>query len=527
MKKIIFSSLFILSTITPAFAGTVTITNQYPSPAGIYDWLQLIGKDTEPFACTPGNATTQGRFYVSTVPSPRMLFCNGVTWIPLSGPWAEDTNNNIFLSGANPENKKVGIGTAAPRFRLTLHDLPLASNPDGSILAKGTFGQGAALGTTGQGVWFIEYPRKSALRFVRTTGSGYIPLNVPGAFETDDNWIGQDSVAFGLDSLAYGGKSTISGGEKNIAFDEYCTVGGGENNWACLRNEPPFPTHSTVAGGLDNKVYSSHSFIGGGEGNFAGLASGPIIPTHITIGGGRGNNAVVYFSTIVGGENNTSINQYSFIGGGQGNSIGANDPFTIMYGTVGGGSSNMISDGHAGFIGGGESNVISNGTHATIAGGSGNQAQGNYATVIGGRANQANGEDSVAGGSNITVSALGTRTIAFGNPAVPATIDQADAVILLPQGNVGIGNTAPASKLDVEGDGRFNGDLAVTGNLGLGVAVPAQRLHVNGLIKLEPSAPPVCNTAGIGTIYRSLTEGLCYCGKGANIVALDGTPNCP
>mgnify|MGYP001613339229 CR=1 FL=1 len=138
MKKILFSILFLVAAPSLAAAGQVTITNQYPSPAGIYDWLQLVGRGTDPFAC---GSIAQGRFYVLTSPAPpRMMFCNGVSWIPLSGPWTEDdAGNNIFLSGANPENKKVGIGTATPFFRLTMDNTTGVLNPDGGIFARGIF----------------------------------------------------------------------------------------------------------------------------------------------------------------------------------------------------------------------------------------------------------------------------------------------------------------------------------------------------------------------------------------------------
>ncbi len=71
--------------------------------------------------------------------------------------WVEAGGNVYRLTG------KVGIGTASPEFALTL-------DGDGGILAKGTFGSGDTLSTSGVGARLVWYPRKAAFRVGRVNG---------------------------------------------------------------------------------------------------------------------------------------------------------------------------------------------------------------------------------------------------------------------------------------------------------------------------------------------------------------------
>jgi len=71
---------------------------------------------------------------------------------------------------------------------------------DGGILAKGEFGSGKALTTSGQGTRMFWYPRKAAFR------AGYV---------TNDYWddanIGNYSFGFGYDNRAEGDHSFAIG----------------------------------------------------------------------------------------------------------------------------------------------------------------------------------------------------------------------------------------------------------------------------------------------------------------------------
>jgi len=86
-------------------------------------------------------------------------------------------------NGLVVQNGKVGIGTASPEFKLSLDN-------DGGIIAKGTFGSGADLTTTGAGTRMIWYPQKAAFR------AGILDIGV-----TSDYW---DNGNIGLYSFAAG-----------------------------------------------------------------------------------------------------------------------------------------------------------------------------------------------------------------------------------------------------------------------------------------------------------------------------------
>ena len=155
------------------------------------------------------------------------------------------------------------------------------------------------------------------------------------------------------------------------------------------------------------------------KGNGAIVAS---IPDGTSVGGNkRGNNAVDLqlirssatqvasgnYSFIGGGTGNTSGGTKTFVGGGEGNSTGA-----YSFGAIVGGQDNAITGGGYCFIGGGDSHIAGS-DYATIAGGSNNTASGQYASILGGGNNTASGGLSFIGGGTGNTSG-GTKTFVGG-----------------------------------------------------------------------------------------------------------------
>lgn len=132
---------------------------------------------------------------------------------------------------------------------------------------------------------------------------------------------------------------------------------------------------------------STPNVIGGSSGN--SVSSG-VIGATISGGGmtGAPNTVISGFGTVGGGQGNTS-GADGTVGGGQGNTSGPSA-------TVGGGQGNTASGSQA-TVGGGDSNTAS-GAEATVGGGEANTASGVRATVPGGAFNTAGGDYSFAAG---------------------------------------------------------------------------------------------------------------------------------
>lgn len=118
----------------------------------------------------------------------------------------------------------VGIGTMGPEFKLSLDN-------DGGILAKGIFGSGAALPTTGSGPRLIWYPKKAAFR-AGMADTQWDDANIgnysfaSGIYTTAS---GEGSTALGWQSTASGQSSTAIGGSRAISAGDIA-IGG--NNTA-------------------------------------------------------------------------------------------------------------------------------------------------------------------------------------------------------------------------------------------------------------------------------------------------------
>ena len=185
-----------------------------------------------------------------------------------------------------------------------------------------------------------------------------------------------------------------------------CTAGAGLNSVLCLGvTSQATDQYATVSGGSNNNNLTQYSFIGGGDSNTIHDLGGG----YDFIGGGQGNSM-------------TSASMNSFIGGGTANSIagvnnsvlgGNNNAAAGGYGSMGGGDSNSIISGSYGTIIGGQSNTVSG--DWTVSGGRSNDATNIAATSIGGQNNTASGIVSATlGGDSNTASGIIATTVGGG-----------------------------------------------------------------------------------------------------------------
>jgi hypothetical protein len=276
-----------------------------------------------------------------------------------------------------------------------------------------------------------------------------------------------------------------------------------------------------------NKVTGSFGTVGGGAGNVAS--------TFDTVSGGYQNTATSGYSTVGGGFENIASDSSATVAGGEENVASVNDA------TVGGGDNNIAQGAYA-TVSGGENNTAS-GFSATVGGGSANTASGDDATVAGGNGNTAGGGYSFAAGQRAKANHVGTFVWADSQPA-DFTSTANDQFLIRAQGGVGIGNNNPQAPLHVNGGGdaslsgggniisglvggqnlvvdnneiisRNNGaasDLILnfgSGNVGIGRTPTANRLEVGGDASKATAGNWLANSdARIKTDVQTITNAL-------------------
>jgi len=205
------------------------------------------------------------------------------------------------------------------------------------------------------------------------------------------------AIGGGLQNRTLGRYSTVAGGApsdfnnisgtRNVAADNYCTVGGGGNNRAGTDDgNPQNATHATVSGGKGNRATAEDATVGGGENNkatgtratVAGGANHEATGNRSTIGGGANNDAKSFDATVAGGVQNKANAGQATVGGGGGNEAGAESA------TIGGGDSNAVSA-----------------KWGTVPGGQNNKAGGSHSFAAG-RAAKANEDGSFVVGDHTT-----------------------------------------------------------------------------------------------------------------------------
>ncbi|MEO6252236.1 MAG: tail fiber domain-containing protein [Ferruginibacter sp.] len=208
-----------------------------------------------------------------------------------------EANTMVFNSG------KAGIGTFTPEFKLSLDN-------DGGILAKGTFGSGTTLTTSGGGTLMLWYPKKAAFR----VGSA-------GATDWNDANIGNYSTAMGGGTKASGfastalGSGTIAEGQYSTAMGSQ-TIASGETSTAMGAYTTASGLHSTAMGNTTKAT-----------GNYT-TAMGVN-----TTASGNASTAMGY-ETIASGNNTTAMGNYASTNGFGGSFIyGDNSTEVVMNST--------------------------------------------------------------------------------------------------------------------------------------------------------------------------------------------------
>jgi hypothetical protein len=130
-------------------------------------------------------------------------------------------NGASLVDGSIYDDGKVGIGTNAPEFKLSLED-------DGGIIAKGAFNSGVSLTTSGAGTRMMWYPRRGAFRAGIVNGNLWDDANIGfGSFAggQDNRALGSYSTAFGIGCDASGDYSFAQGNNNEASAYQAVAMG--------------------------------------------------------------------------------------------------------------------------------------------------------------------------------------------------------------------------------------------------------------------------------------------------------------
>ncbi|MEI6716386.1 MAG: tail fiber domain-containing protein [Candidatus Saccharibacteria bacterium] len=322
----------------------------------------------------------------------------------------------------------------------------------GNIIALGSVGYGAGLDVSGAGTRLVWAPKKAALRAGTVTGSQW-----------DDANIGVGSVAFGQDTIA-GGALSLAGGYGSQATGD-ASIALGANNISS--------NTGSVSIGFTN-TSSGNTSLAFGSGNIASGTRSTAFGDETT--SSNDNSTAFGQQTIASGIDSTAFGLKSLASGSYSTAFG----FSILPGnltcTAAGISVPVTTaDGYGSTAFGACSNAsgpistafgfgsvasgdlstafgsasVASGSSA-IAFGSQTAASGDNSTAFG-EGTTAGAANSTALGANINLQATAINSVGINlDSSVAQTVAAANAMVIM-GGNVGIGTTAPAGALDVDG----------------------------------------------------------------------------
>ncbi len=447
MKRISFLFLIMIFQSSLLCAEKITLVTYYPGPQGAFEELYLRPQVTVlPSSCEIGT--------VYFNPDGRFVLCeedeNGNAYWQPGSLW-EKQGNSVYLTDTADVNPDlfVGIGTTTPEFKLTLEN-------DGGLLAKGTFGLGVELTTAGAGTRLIWYPKKAAFRAGHVNGSTWDNINIAAystAFNYQTKASGFASTALGSTSLAQGDYSTAAG-----------TLSRAEGN------------HSTTIGLSAIATGAFATALGRGaiaSGNYAtSLGANPTAQGANATAIGQQAKATGIMSTAMGKEAFASDSYATAIGNtanAQAEASTAMGSLTVAsgVGSTAMGTQSTASGNCALALG---FNTTASGDFSLSMGLSTTAATGYHSVAIGRNANArgdysgAIGLDTIASAYNSFVAGAYNRDSTAHNLTAwrndeplfiigngTATTNRKNAVMILKNGNVGIGSDNPQTVLNVQG----------------------------------------------------------------------------
>src|SRR5665213_1506605 len=251
--------------------------------------------------------------------------------------------------------------------------------------------------------------------------------------------------------------ATVSGGKQNTAGGDSATVGGGGQNTA--------GDTATVGGGSDNIASAIEATIGGGVHNR--VTNG----ASATVAGGNANVASGYRAAIGGGEQNTASGQWSAVPGGLRNAAGGDYSFAA--------GQNAQATNQGAFVWA----DTQNGNFSSTNNNSFNvRAQGGARFVTGGAGMTVDGSLTIAGVSQYNSGLKLTGSTANGTGlAIENTASGGHKFDLISGGASSV-EGAGAFELYDETVGGFRITVSPTGNVGIGTTAPATALQVNGVV---------------------------------------------